>query len=95
MLPSGRTCHTLDCGIPLHRIRSWLEEELRLPAQEPETRYLFTEDGASCAVVLKALENRSIGKVSIERTEMAVNGEVDAVDAFMRLFALRFISAGG
>ncbi|MBQ9068122.1 MAG: hypothetical protein IJ131_03535 [Eggerthellaceae bacterium] len=83
----------LDCGIAQQRIVSWLEGELRLPHEDDGYRY--SHEGTTCIARTQPLENRTVGTVSIERTALYIEGEADAVAAFMHLFTLRFISAGG
>lgn len=73
------------------------------PAARPSTQanpegarsYEFPAGESCCMVTLTPLENRSVGKVTLERTHLRVEGTQEAVDSFMRLFTLRFISAGG
>jgi len=84
----------LDCGIPEKRIVAWLGEELGLPREHDG--WVFKDpEGDLCRIVTKQLDNRTLGVVSIERTLVTVSGSTSAVDAFYRLFTLRFISAGG
>ena len=83
----------LDCGISPARLQAWLDNELAL--NRDEQGWLFLWEGASCRVVLAPLENRKLGYVSLERTELAVEGDELAENEFMRLFTLRFASAGG
>ena len=83
----------LDCGIQLARIKAWLDDELVLACADDV--WTFVHDDSSCRITLTPLESRELGRVSIERTELTVEGSGKAQDEFMRLFTLRFISAGG
>ena len=83
----------LDCGIAKARIDAWLDDELGL-AREGERRS-FRFRGEACAVATAALEGRSLGAIELERTSLKVEGDPQAVEEFMRLFTLRFMSAGG
>lgn len=84
---------TYDCGIALKRIRGWLENELGLMRENGI--YTFTCSKGSCRITAEPLENRTVGKVSLERTELHVTGNPEALDVFIHAFTLRFISAGG
>ena len=79
----------LDCGIAKARIDAWLDEELGLEGRA------FHFEGESCAVETAALESRPLGAIELERTSLRVEGGSQAVEEFMRLFTLRFMSAGG
>ena len=83
----------LDCGIPKARLSAWLDDELGLPGKDGT--WVFTAEGSTCRVALAPLESRSLGSVSIERTALTIEGEEPAQGTFMRLFTLRFASAGG
>ena len=83
----------LDCGIALPRIASWLADELVLPCDGEA--YAFHQGECMCSVTLSRLENRTIGLLDLERTRLVATGDVPAVDAFEKLFTLRFMSAGG
>ena len=85
---------TLDCGIAYMRIETWLASELGL-ACETDGRWTFEADEATCAVALQPLPPRTVGAVSLERTQLIVSGTDAATEAFMKLFTLRFVSAGG
>ena len=85
---------TLDCGIAYARIEAWLASELGL-ACETDGRWTFETDDATCAVALQPLPPRTVGAVSLERTQLVVSGNNAAAEAFMKLFTLRFVSAGG
>ena len=83
----------LDCGIAKARIDAWLDDELGLPCEDG--RRVFHFEGESCAVMTTALESRPLGAIEIERTSLQVEGDPRAVEELMRLFTLRFVSAGG
>ena len=83
----------LDCGIAKARIDEWLDDELELPCEGG--RRIFRFEGESCAVSTHELEGRSYGPYTLDRTGLEVTGQDNAVEEFMRLFTLRFISAGG
>lgn len=83
----------LDCGIPYQRIASWLSDELAL-ARSGEG-WVFDSDGETCFVFAQKLESRPLGMVHLERTAVRFDGSQQAEDAFMHLFTLRFMSAGG
>lgn len=83
----------LDCGIARKRIVGWLNDELSL-AREGRA-WVFEADGKTCRITADELENRTLGVVSLERTLVVVEGDETTIDAFMRLFTLRFLSAGG
>ena len=83
----------LDCGIAYERLQGWLEDELALPCEDGAYAYRF--GSAGCSVRIEPLEPRCIGRVSIQRTGLHVEGSSVAVEPFMRAFTLRFISAGG
>lgn len=83
----------LDCGIRRARITAWLDDELALA--RVDGRWVFEEGGHTCAIALSPLENRVLGKLDLERTLVAIEGDRAAVDAFYRMFFLQFISAGG
>ena len=85
---------TLDCGIAYARLETWLVDELALASSDDGT-WLFEHGDAACAVTLSHLENRTLGTFALERTKVSVGGDAAAVAAFMKLFTLRFISAGG
>lgn len=83
----------LDCGIARRRIVGWLNDELSL-ARDGRA-WVYEADGKECRITAEELENRTLGTVSLERTLVVVEGDEATTDAFMRLFTLRFISAGG
>lgn len=83
----------LDCGIRRGRIVGWLRDELALACEGGA--WTFVHGGSTCRVSTEELGNRELGKVSLDRTALRVEGDQQAVDEFMRLFTLRFISAGG
>ena len=83
----------LDCGIAKARIDEWLDDELALPCGGG--RRIFRFEGESCVVSTRELEGRSYGPYTLDRTGLEVTGQDNAVEEFMRLFTLRFISAGG
>ena len=83
----------LDCGIQKARIDAWLADELALAYADG--RWLFHCNGATCSVATVELENRVLGAFSLERTELRAEGGPVAIEEFMRLFTLRFMSAGG
>lgn len=98
----------LDCGIRYARISAWLDDELGLVREDcqPEElpvsgaggadwHWVFVSNGASCRVSAFPLESRVYGGIAIERTQLSAQGDQPAIDAFERLFTLRFISAGG
>lgn len=84
----------VDCGIKLDRIATWLDEELQL-GESGQNHWLFSYEDQECTVTLAPLENRTIASLELERTELSIDGDQAAVDAFYRLFELRFMSAGG
>ena len=83
----------LDCGICERRIASWLAGEADL--EHIDSGWVFSFEGGQCRIVISPLEARTLGCVSIERCELAVEGDDAAIDEFTRLFMLRFASAGG
>ncbi len=83
----------LDCGIQHSRIDTWLESELALPRDGEN--WVFASGGASCLVSAVPLPSRAIGGIELERTLLTAQGDRAAIDAFQRLFTLRFVSAGG
>ena len=83
----------LDCGIAFKRIRSWLCDELSLPCQNGV--WTYAHEGSSCRVFATDLGKQTVNRVTLERTLLRVEGDGPAADEFMRLFTLRFISAGG
>lgn len=83
----------LDCGIQRKRIVSWLRDELALPREGQA--WLFEADGKACRITTDELESRRLGTVDLDRTLVVVEGDDEAEEAFMRLFTLRFMSAGG
>lgn len=83
----------LDCGIAGRRIVGWLDDELELLFDGGW--WFYDSQGHSCTVAIEPLDNRRLGSVELERTRLLVQGERVAVDAFMRAFTLRFVSAGG
>ena len=83
----------LDCGIALPRIAGWLAGELSLLRDGGS--YAFRQGECTCAVTLERLDNRTIGLLDLERTRLVAQGDAPAVDAFEKLFTLRFMSAGG
>ncbi|MBO4365451.1 MAG: hypothetical protein J5804_04065 [Eggerthellaceae bacterium] len=84
----------LDCGIAHARLEAWLVDELAL-SKDDASMWVFENGNASCIVALSHLEDRKLGSFSFERTQVLVDGESAAVAAFMKLFTLRFVSAGG
>ena len=83
----------LDCGIREGRIVSWLADELSL--RRVDGTWTFTCPSGSCRVSTAPLPNRELGKVSLERTLVRIEGDPAAIEEFSYLFTLRFISAGG
>lgn len=83
----------LDCGIARRRIDAWLSEELAL--RRDGLGWVFFHGDCSCRISTDELERRPLGAVEIERTELRVEGDEPAREEFMRLFTLRFMSAGG
>lgn len=83
----------LDCGIAKARIDSWLDDELALACEGD--RRVFSFKGERCVVSTRELERRSYGPIKLDRTGLAVEGQDGAVEEFMRLFTLRFMSVGG
>lgn len=83
----------LDCGIAKARIDSWLDDELELTCEGD--RRVFSFRGERCVVSTRELERRLCGPIKLDRTGLAVDGQDKAVEEFMRLFTLRFMSAGG
>ena len=83
----------LDCGIACKRIEAWLDNELSLPREGDA--WMFSCDEGSCRVEAVAQESRTLGTIALERTLVRVEGNPPATEAFMRLFTLRFMSAGG
>lgn len=83
----------LDCGIAKARIDGWLDDELALPCEGG--RRIFFFEGESCVVSTRTLAGRSYGPYVLDRTGLEVDGQVGAVEEFMRRFTLRFMSAGG
>lgn len=83
----------LDCGRPYTQVHAWLEDELGLSCQD--ATWLFERDGSSCAISIKPLPPRSFRHLALERTHIEAEGDERMIDAFMQLFTLRFISAGG
>ena len=83
----------LDCGIASRRIVSWLSKELAL--REEDGIWTYSAGSHACSVQVAPLEDRALGAVRIERTHLVAHGEAQAVEAFEKLFTLRFISAGG
>lgn len=83
----------LDCGIQTKRITAWLDDEISLPKEGD--RWVFAQGGRTCRISASPLENRKLAGISLERTLVTVEGDAAAIDAFNRIFTLRFISAGG
>ena len=83
----------LDCGIQNARIAAWLNDEISLT--HLDDRWLFEDGGQTCTIALSRLENRTIGRLDLERTLVTVEGSQQSIDVFYRMFTLRFISAGG
>ena len=83
----------LDCGIATKRIVSWLDDELVLVRAGAD--WVFPFEGGRCRIAVSPLPARTLGKVSLERTLVTIDGDAQALDEFYRLFTLRFISAGG
>ena len=57
-----------------------------------------TEDGfhaEGCQILLTATEGLLLGKWSMQRTHIRIEGPDDAARALYRKFFLRFLSAGG
>lgn len=57
--------------------------------------YTFTDVDTSCEICLTPQPARNVGKVEIQRTKMEIAGDKIAMAAFLHLFTLKFISAGG
>lgn len=93
MLASDENNLDLDCGISCARIASWLDDELSLSFTQGS--WTYTTQDQSCRIALEPLENRTLGRVSLERTHLTAQGGSDALAEFEKLFTLRFISAGG
>ena len=93
-MSSERKSLDLDCGIASARILSWLEDELALSQDSPGA-YVYESDGQTCTVEATPLGRDYSRPFALERTQLVIVGPEGAVDAFMRLFTLRFISAGG
>lgn len=87
------SCIDLDCGIAHSRIETWLRDELALPTTGGG--WLFEHESAMCHISIAPLEPRSLGTMALERCNLLASGDAAAVDAFGRLFTLRFMSAGG
>ena len=83
----------LDCGIPRARIVGWLDDELMLPIEN--RHWIFRADSGSCRISLEPLADQTLGGLSLERTCLRADGDIDAIEAFRHLFILRFASAGG
>ena len=84
----------LDCGIREERIVAWLSGELALPRRDDAT-WVFTCADGCCRVSTSPLPARALGALSLDRTLLAIEGDPPAIEELMRLFTLRFISAGG
>ncbi|MBQ9042433.1 MAG: hypothetical protein IJ111_06420 [Eggerthellaceae bacterium] len=83
----------LDCGIQRKRIVGWLRDELALSCEGQA--WVFEADGKACHITADELESRRLGTVNLDRTLVTIEGDEAAAEAFMRLFTLRFMSAGG
>ena len=84
----------LDCGRPYAHLHAWLCDELGL--DQEDGRWVFRIDGGACCMVaIEALEARQVSGLQLQRTSVEATGDTAALDAFMRAFTLRFISAGG
>ena len=90
-----RDAHTidLDCGIAYARIEGWLQLELGLDRENGA--WLYRACGCTCRIELHKLASRSIGLLDLERTRLTAFGDAEALEAFQKLFTLRFMSAGG
>ena len=84
----------LDCGIAPARILSWLEDELGL-TQDESGAYVFESKGLICTATVVPLGKSGRGHFALDRTQLTMSGSEPAVEAFNRLFTLRFLSAGG
>ena len=84
----------LDCGIAPARILPWLEDELAL-SRDAGGAYVYESDGQTCTIEVTPMGRDFSRPFALERTRLVITGTEEAVDAFMRLFTLRFISAGG
>ena len=96
-MTSERERIEVDCGIACERIRTWLDDELSLerrPAGESDV-WVFTAEGGRCVIEIAPLEPRTLGRVAIERTSVAITGDDSTIARFRKLFTLRFVSAGG
>lgn len=94
---SGR--RLLDCGVERNRLVSWLDEELALPQGE-DGSWTFSNsaagcEAATCRITVKPLPKRRLGSVALPRTSVGIEGDEAACEEFLRLFTLRFVSAGG
>lgn len=83
----------LDCGISHERIVGWLNDERGLPSANGG--WTFAYNGSTCRVFADDLGKQTINRVTLERTLLRIEGDPQAVEEFMRLFTLRFVSAGG
>ena len=83
----------LDCGISRKRIVGWLNDELAL-SHEGQA-WFFEVNGKTCRITANALASRQLGAVKVERTLVSIEGDESAAEAFMHVFTLRFMSAGG
>lgn len=94
---SGR--RLLDCGIECNRLVSWLDEELALPQGEDGSWTFFgsaaARESTTCRITVKALPKRCMGSMALPHTSVSIEGDEEAREEFLRLFTLRFISAGG
>ena len=88
------TTRDLDCGIAPARIFAWLQDELAL-SQDPGGAYIFECAGQRCSATATPLGKSVSGGIALERTRLVMEGSAQAVDELMRLFTLRFMSAGG
>ena len=76
-------------GIPIDRVRDFF-------ARQPEG--VQTPEGfafGDCRVRLTPLSGTAVGKWSLPRTRVEMEGPREAVEAIHRRFFLRFLSAGG
>ena len=95
---------TLDCGIPYARLTAWLDDELTL-SRADDGLWTFACEKApddsqarvasTCQVGLTRLEDRALSNFALEHTQITIDGDAAAVATLMKLFTLRFISAGG
>lgn len=77
----------------------WLDGELALP-RDANGSWTFSGSAADCGaaacqVAVQALPERRLGSVALPRTSVEIEGDEAACEEFLRLFTLRFVSAGG